>query len=79
VGGLNIFAGSLACGLPVGISQDPSRVTWASGEELGFRALRELMGWISFQIGDEVRDGAGVGIVTDVGTILIQVRTSEGR
>jgi Mechanosensitive ion channel len=34
---------------------------------------------VKFQIGDEVRDGAGVGIVTDVGTILIQVRTSAGR
>ena len=34
---------------------------------------------VKFQIGDEVGDGAGVGIVTDVGTIFMQVRTSEGR
>ena len=31
-----------------------------------------------FQIGDKVREGSHVGIVTDVGTVLIQVKTSEG-
>jgi Mechanosensitive ion channel, beta-domain len=31
-----------------------------------------------FQIGDEVRAGTHVGTVTDVGTVLIQVTTSEG-
>ena len=31
-----------------------------------------------FQIGDKVREGSHVGTVTDVGTVLIQVKTSEG-
>jgi hypothetical protein len=31
-----------------------------------------------FQIGDKVREGSHVGTVTDVGTMLIQVKTSEG-
>jgi hypothetical protein len=34
---------------------------------------------MKFQIGDEVRDGMHVGTVTDVGTVLIQVKTTEGR
>jgi hypothetical protein len=34
---------------------------------------------VKFQIGDEVRDGMHVGTVTDVGTVLIQVKTAEGR
>ena len=34
---------------------------------------------VKFQIGDEVRDGMHVGTVTDVGTVLIQVKTTEGR
>jgi hypothetical protein len=33
---------------------------------------------MKFQIGDKVREGSHVGIVTDVGTVLIQVKTSEG-
>jgi len=33
---------------------------------------------VNFHIGDEVRVGTRVGIITDVGTILIQVKTSEG-
>ncbi|BBZ10015.1 hypothetical protein MBRA_02100 [Mycobacterium branderi] len=31
-----------------------------------------------FCIGDKVRDGLHVGTVTDVGTMLIQVRTTAG-
>jgi small-conductance mechanosensitive channel len=31
------------------------------------------------QIGDKVRVGMQIGTVTDVGTVLIQVKTSEGR
>jgi hypothetical protein len=31
-----------------------------------------------FQVGDEVREGRHVGTVTDVGTLLIQVKTNEG-
>ena len=31
-----------------------------------------------FQIGDKVREGSHVGTVTDVGTVLIQVKMSEG-
>jgi hypothetical protein len=31
-----------------------------------------------FQIGDKVREGARIGTVTDVGTVLIQVKTTEG-
>ena len=33
---------------------------------------------MQFCIGDEVREGLHIGIVTDVGTVLIQVRTSNG-
>jgi hypothetical protein len=33
---------------------------------------------MTFQIGDKVREGLHVGTVTDVGTVLIQVKTSEG-
>jgi hypothetical protein len=33
---------------------------------------------VKFQIGDEVRSGTRIGTVTDVGTVLIQVRTTEG-
>lgn len=34
---------------------------------------------MKFQLGDRVRDGVHVGTVTDVGTILIQVKSDEGR
>jgi hypothetical protein len=34
---------------------------------------------MNFQVGDTVREGMHVGTVTDVGTLLIQVKTSEGR
>ena len=34
---------------------------------------------VTFRIGDEVRDGMHVGTVTDVGTVLIQVTTTDGR
>ena len=33
---------------------------------------------MQFQIGDMVRNGAHVGTVTDVGTVLVQVETNEG-
>lgn len=33
---------------------------------------------MTFQLGDSVRHGTHVGTVTDVGTVLIQVTTSEG-
>jgi small-conductance mechanosensitive channel len=33
---------------------------------------------MKFQIGDKVREGSHVGTVTDVGTVLIQVKTSDG-
>jgi small-conductance mechanosensitive channel len=33
---------------------------------------------VSFHIGDKVQLGTRVGTVTDVGTVLIQVRTTEG-
>jgi hypothetical protein len=33
---------------------------------------------VQFRIGDKVRDGAHVGTVTDVGTVLIQVKTTIG-
>jgi hypothetical protein len=35
-------------------------------------------GNVTFQIGDKVREGAHVGTVTDVGTVLVQVKTDEG-
>ena len=31
-----------------------------------------------FQIGDQVREGTHIGIVTAAGTVLIQVRTTKG-
>jgi small-conductance mechanosensitive channel len=34
---------------------------------------------VKFQIGDNVREGMHVGTVTDVGTVLIQVKTTDGR
>jgi len=33
---------------------------------------------MAFQLGDRVRHGPHVGTVTDVGTVLIQVTTSDG-
>ena len=33
---------------------------------------------MNFQIGDEVRAGTRIGTVTDVGTVLVQVKTHEG-
>ena len=33
---------------------------------------------MNFQIGDTVRDGMHVGIVTDVGTVLVQVKPDNG-
>jgi hypothetical protein len=33
---------------------------------------------MQFRIGDEVRDGLRVGTVTDVGTMLVQVKTTIG-
>ena len=33
---------------------------------------------MQFCIGDEVREGLHIGIVTDVGTVLIQVKTTMG-
>jgi hypothetical protein len=33
---------------------------------------------VRFQVGDRVREGTHVGTVTDVGTVLIQLKTNEG-
>ena len=33
---------------------------------------------LNFHIGDKVRLGTRVGTITDVGTVLIQVKTAEG-
>jgi len=33
---------------------------------------------MAFCIGDEVREGSRVGIVTDVGAVLVRVKTSMG-
>ena len=33
---------------------------------------------MQFRVGDKVREGLRVGTVTDVGTLLIQVKTSMG-
>jgi Mechanosensitive ion channel, beta-domain len=33
---------------------------------------------VNFHIGDTVRLGTRVGTITDVGTVLIQVKTTEG-
>jgi hypothetical protein len=34
---------------------------------------------VTFQIGDNVRAGIHLGTVTDVGTVLVQVKTTDGR
>jgi hypothetical protein len=34
---------------------------------------------VKFQIGDRVQEGTRVGTITDVGTVLIQVKSDEGR
>jgi hypothetical protein len=33
---------------------------------------------VKFQIGDTVRVGARVGTITDVGTVLLEVKTNDG-
>ena len=33
---------------------------------------------MNFHMGDEVKVGTRVGTITDVGTVLIQVKTAEG-
>jgi hypothetical protein len=33
---------------------------------------------VIFEVGDKVREGIRIGTVTDVGTMLIRVKTSEG-
>jgi hypothetical protein len=33
---------------------------------------------VNFYIGDKVQLGTRAGIVTDVGTVLVQVKTTEG-
>jgi small-conductance mechanosensitive channel len=34
---------------------------------------------VNFHIGDKVQVGTRVGTITDVGTVLIQVKTTDGR
>jgi small-conductance mechanosensitive channel len=34
---------------------------------------------VTFRIGDRVRQGSRVGTITDIGTVLVQVKTDEGR
>jgi hypothetical protein len=34
---------------------------------------------VSFRVGDRVREGFRVGTITDVGTILVQFKTDEGK
>jgi hypothetical protein len=34
---------------------------------------------VTFRIGDRVRQGWRVGTITDIGTVLLQVKTDEGR
>ena len=33
---------------------------------------------MNFHLGDDVKVGSRVGTITDVGTVLIQVKTTEG-
>jgi hypothetical protein len=33
---------------------------------------------VKFQIGDTVQVGTRVGMITDIGTVLIQVKTNDG-
>ena len=33
---------------------------------------------MNFHLGDDVKVGSRVGTITDVGTVLIQVKTAEG-
>jgi hypothetical protein len=34
---------------------------------------------VRFRVGDRVREGFRVGTITDVGTVLVQVKMDEGR
>ena len=34
---------------------------------------------MKFQVGDRVREGMRVGTITDVGTMLIEVKTEQGQ
>ena len=34
---------------------------------------------MKFRVGDRVRERLRVGTITDVGTVLVQVKTDEGR
>jgi hypothetical protein len=34
---------------------------------------------VTFRVGDRVRERFRVGTITDVGTVLVQVKTDEGR
>lgn len=43
----------------------------------GFSSLGGMS--VKFQMGDRVREGTRVGTITDVGTVLIQVKSDEGR
>jgi hypothetical protein len=36
------------------------------------------VGKMNFHVGDEVKVGTRVGTITDVGTVLIHVKTAEG-
>ena len=33
---------------------------------------------MEFRIGELVREGSRVGTVTDIGTVLVQIKTNEG-
>ena len=43
----------------------------------GFSSLGGMS--VKFHIGDRVQEGTRVGTITDVGTLLIQVKSDEGR
>jgi hypothetical protein len=52
----------------------PEAATVVGGDGCRTREGRKM----NFHIGDEVKVGTRVGTITDVGTVLIQVKTAEG-
>jgi hypothetical protein len=45
----------------------------------GDAGLEALEVSVKFRVGDRVRERLRVGTITDVGTVLVQVKTDEGR
>jgi hypothetical protein len=51
-------------------------VATSARDDAGLEALEVS---VKFRVGDRVRERLRVGTITDVGTVLVQVKTDEGR